>query len=104
VKTVSIDELKRNLSSLVGEAAAGTRILITKHRRPLATLSSAETEHVHIGARFGRGALKPLLRAPTQGRYLDVLDDDRRPVTSHADRLDTTLAGSRPSPDRGLVS
>lgn len=81
MKTVSIDELKRSLSSLVDEAAAGARILITKHRRPVASLSAADMEHVHIGARFGRGALKPLLKAPTQGRYLEVLDNDRRPST-----------------------
>ena len=79
MKTVSIDELKRNLSSLVDQAAAGARILITKHRRPVATLSSADMEHVHVGPRFGRGTLKPLLRAPTQGKYLEVLEDDRRP-------------------------
>ena len=79
MKTVSIDELKRNLSSFVDQAAAGARILITKHRRPVASLSDADMEHVHIGARFGRGALKPLLRAPTQGTYLEVLENDRRP-------------------------
>src|SRR5437867_7137089 len=80
MKTVSIDELKRNLSSLVDQAAAGARILITKHRRPIATLSAADMEHVHVGPRFGRGTLKPLLRAPTQGKYLEVLEDDRRPA------------------------
>ena len=78
MKTISIDELKRNLSSLVDEAAAGARIFITRHRRPVATLSAADMEHVHIGPRFGRGALKPLLRAPTHGKYLEVLQDDRR--------------------------
>lgn len=76
---MSIDELKRNLSALIEEAAAGTRILITKHRRPVASLAAADIEHVRIGSRFGRGALKPLLRAPTQGKYLQVLADDRRP-------------------------
>jgi len=79
VKTVSIDELKRNLSTLINQASAGARILITKHRRPIATLSAADTEHVHVGPKFGRGTLKPLLRAPTQGKYLEVLEDDRRP-------------------------
>ena len=81
MKTVSIDELKRSLSALVDEAATGARILITKHRRPVACLSAADMEHVHIGTRFGRGALKPLFKAPTQGRYLEVLDSDRRPST-----------------------
>ena len=80
MKSVSIDQLKRNLSALLAEAEAGGRILVTKHRRPVATLSAPGLEHVHIGARFGRGALKPLLRAPTHGSYLKVLADDRRPA------------------------
>jgi prevent-host-death family protein len=73
MKTVSIDELKRHLSAFIDEAAAGTRILITKHRRPVASLAAADMEHVHRGTRFGRGTLKPLLRAPTHGKYLEVL-------------------------------
>jgi prevent-host-death family protein len=80
VKTVSIDELKRNLSSLVDLAATGTRIVITRHRRPVAALGAADAEHVHVGPRFGRGSLKPLLKGPTQGSYLQTLDDDRRPT------------------------
>jgi prevent-host-death family protein len=79
MKTVSIDELKRNLSSFIDQAAKGTQILITKHRRPVAFLSAADMEHVHVGVRFGRAALKPLLHAPTQGHYLEVLESDRRP-------------------------
>ncbi len=78
MKTVSIDELKRRLSSLIDEAAAGGQILITKHRRPVATLCAADVAHVRVGPRFGRGALKPLLRAPTHGAYLEVLAEDRR--------------------------
>jgi prevent-host-death family protein len=81
MKTVSIDQLKRHLSSFVDQAAAGARIVITKHRRPVASLSPADIEHLHVGSRFGRGALKPLLRAPTQGKYLEALAGDRRPRT-----------------------
>jgi prevent-host-death family protein len=80
MKTVSLDELKRRLSAFVEQAAAGERILITKHRRPVASLSGADAEHLHIGARFGRASLKPLFRGPTGGEYLRVLDDDRRPA------------------------
>lgn len=79
MKTVSVYELKRHLSSFIDQAAAGARILITKHRRPVASLSPADVEHLHVGSKFGRGTLKPLLRAPTRGKYLEVLDDDRRP-------------------------
>jgi prevent-host-death family protein len=47
---VSIDELKRNLSAFVADAAAGEQILITRHGRPIASLTRADLEHVHIGA------------------------------------------------------
>ena len=79
VKTVSIDELKRNLASLVAAAAGGERIVITRHRRPVASLSRADLEHVHVGALAGQTSLKPLLRAATRGAYLEVLAEDRRP-------------------------
>ena len=80
MKTVSIDELKRNLASLVAAAAGGERILITRHRRPVASLSRANLEYVHVGALAGRASLKPLLRAATRGAYLEVLAEDRRPA------------------------
>ena len=78
MKTVSIDELKRNLASMVDEAAGGEHIVITRHRRPVASLTKADLDHVHVGARAGRGGLRPLLKGPTKGTYLDVLADDRR--------------------------
>ncbi len=82
MKTVSIDELKRNLSSFIDQAASGERIVITRHRRPVASLAPAGSEHVHVGARFGRARLKPVLKGPTKGAYLDVLIEDRRPADS----------------------
>ncbi|HAK96438.1 MAG TPA: type II toxin-antitoxin system prevent-host-death family antitoxin [Planctomycetes bacterium] len=78
MKTVPIQELKKNLASLVDEAAAGSPILITRHKRPLACLVSSAHRHVIEGARFGKGTLRSVLRAPTKGRYLSVLDDDRQ--------------------------
>lgn len=79
MKTVSIDELKRNLSSFIDQAASGERIVITRHRRPVATLTGAGTDHVRIGSRAGRARLKPVLKGPTKGAYLDALFEDRRP-------------------------
>jgi len=78
VKTVSIDDLKRNLSAFVANAAAGERIIITRHGRPVASLTGADLEHVHVGSRAGRAALRPLLKSATKGAYLAVLADDRR--------------------------
>ena len=78
MKTVSIDQLKRNLSAFIAEAAGGEHIVITRHRRPIASLTRADLEHVHVGSHAGRGALRPLLKSATKGAYLDVLADDRR--------------------------
>jgi prevent-host-death family protein len=79
MKSVSIQELKRHLSSFIEQAARGNRIIITKHHKPVASLSSADGEHLHVGPKYGRGTITPLLDAPTDGTYLEVLDDDRRP-------------------------
>jgi prevent-host-death family protein len=79
MRTVSIDELKRNLSAMVAAAAEGEHIVITRHRRPVAALTRADLEHLHVGPRAGRGGLRPLLKAATRGAYLEVLTDDRRP-------------------------
>ena len=78
MKTVSIQELKAKLSSLVAEAARGTTVVITRHRRPVACLTPADQQHLSVGRSFGQGALKPLLRQATRGRYLRILAEDRR--------------------------
>ncbi|MBI4603775.1 MAG: type II toxin-antitoxin system prevent-host-death family antitoxin [Planctomycetes bacterium] len=71
-------EFKKHLSAVMAEVAAGARVLITRHKRPVAQLASADLEHVHVGAKFGRAQIRPLFRAKTRGRYLEILDDDRR--------------------------
>jgi len=78
MKTVSIQELKADLSRLLAEVAAGARVLITKHRRSIAVLSPPEVHPVRVGRRFGRAKLEPCLENATAGRYLDVLAEDRR--------------------------
>jgi antitoxin (DNA-binding transcriptional repressor) of toxin-antitoxin stability system len=78
MKQVSIQELKRSLSALIREASMGERILVMRHRRPVATITDPGIEHMTIGARFGAGALRPLLRRATRGRFLAVLEADRR--------------------------
>ena len=78
MRTVPIQELKKNLAALVDEAAAGNPILITRRKRPLACLVSSALQHVLEGSRFGRGSLRSVLHAPTRGKYLAVLEDDRR--------------------------
>ena len=78
MKSVSIQDLKRHLLALIDEASSGVRILITRHKKPVAFLDSADRLHLHVGKHFGNARLVPLLRSATRGRYLDVLTDDRR--------------------------
>jgi prevent-host-death family protein len=77
VKRTSIQDLKRNLSALVGAAERGERIVVTRHERAVAVLGPSEAAHVHVGDRFGRDHLVPFLRAPTRGGYLRMLQEDR---------------------------
>jgi antitoxin (DNA-binding transcriptional repressor) of toxin-antitoxin stability system len=78
MKKVSMHNLKQELASYVGEAADGAEIMITRHNKPIARLSHPGSEHVHQGARFGKANLKPAVRVKTAGRYLQMLQDDRR--------------------------
>jgi antitoxin (DNA-binding transcriptional repressor) of toxin-antitoxin stability system len=78
MKQVSIQELKRSLSALIQEASRGQRILVLRHHRPVATITAPSVEHTTVGARFGTGALRPLLRRASRGRFLTVLTEDRR--------------------------
>jgi len=78
MKEISIQAFKGQLSAAISEAEAGSTILITRHNRPVARLSPANSPRVHVGKRFGRAKLTPVLKTNTHGRYLDVLLDDRR--------------------------
>ncbi len=71
-------DLKQELSSFVSEAAAGAEIVITRHNKPVARLSQPGTAHLHQGARFGKASLKPAVRGKKSGRFLQVLQEDRR--------------------------
>jgi antitoxin (DNA-binding transcriptional repressor) of toxin-antitoxin stability system len=78
MKQVSIQELKRSLSALIREASLGQRILVLRHHRPVAAITPPRVESTTVGTRFGAGALRPLLRRATRGRFLTVLAEDRR--------------------------
>ena len=77
MKMVSIQGLKAQLSAMVAEAESGDTIIITRHHRPVAQLSPARTESVHRGRSVGSGRIKAALKRGTQGRYLQVLLEDR---------------------------
>lgn len=76
--SVSIQELKQRLSELIRKAANGERVLITRHNKPVAYLSSSQLRHLHVGRGIGNAKLRPLLQNATRGAYLRVLQEDRR--------------------------
>jgi prevent-host-death family protein len=79
VKRISIQDLKAGLSAAVAETRAGATILITRHNEPVAQLGPVRPAHVRRGRRAGAAvAIEPALRCSgTNGRYLDVLAEDR---------------------------
>ena len=62
---------------MVAEAEAGDTILITRHNEPVAQLSPARTEPVHYGKNVGHGRIKAAVKRGTNGRYLEMLLEDR---------------------------
>ncbi len=70
--------LKLELASVIAEAEAGEEILITRHNKPVARLTRSGMEHLHRGSRFGNADLRPAVHGKTGGRYLQMLQEDRR--------------------------
>jgi prevent-host-death family protein len=77
MKMVSIQDLKARLSSMVAEAESGDTIIITRHHAPVAQLSPARTEPIHRGKNVGSGRITAAVKRGTNGRYLEVLLEDR---------------------------
>ncbi len=77
MKTVQIQELKRDLSALIERAAAGEAIEVTRHRRPVVWLVPAGHEGLHVGERCGRGRLEPLRDLRLSRPIAGTLADDR---------------------------
>ncbi len=76
MKRISIQDLKARLSSVVAEAESGGTIVITRHNQPVAQLGPPDS-HVHRAKGMARAALKPAIKEGTNGRYLEVLLEDR---------------------------
>src|SRR5438093_273016 len=87
MKTVSIDQLKRNLSAFIAEAAGGEHIVLARR----ATLPGGRAE-------CGRAPrTRSLAVRPPRPHARPV------PLARHADHLDATVARPRASPHRALV-
>lgn len=77
MKQISIQDLKAQLSAAVAEAESGETIVITRHNKPVARLGPAGPRHLHRGEAAGTGRLRPAIKRGTNGRYMEVLAEDR---------------------------
>jgi prevent-host-death family protein len=77
MKLVSIQDLKARLSAMVAQAESGDTIIITRHNAPVAQLCPARSDSVHRGKNVGSGRIRAALKRGTNGRYLQVLLEDR---------------------------
>lgn len=77
MKRISIQDLKAQLSATVAEAESGDTIVITRHNQPVAKLCPADSTLVRWGTRVGTAPLTPAATGAAEGRYLEVLRDDR---------------------------
>ena len=78
MKTISIHELKRNLSSLLAEVEGGRSFQVTRYRRPVAEISPVTAVGgLRVGSDFGRWRPRSVTKRATDGYYLKVLEEDR---------------------------
>ena len=77
MKVITIQYLKQHLSSVLTAAAAGTRFVVTRHKRPVAEIGATGANHLHVGSRFGKTRLRPAVEGKVGKRYLEVLLEDR---------------------------
>lgn len=77
MRQISIQALRQGLSRIVALAERGESILITRHKRGVTRLDPANPPSVHVGKRFGKSRLVPLLDRKGK-EVLNGLRDDRR--------------------------
>jgi antitoxin (DNA-binding transcriptional repressor) of toxin-antitoxin stability system len=77
MKEISIQDLKARLSATISEAEEGMTIVVTRHRQPVAQLSQVGSGHLHRGRGVGTRGIRPAVRRGTNGRYLEILLEDR---------------------------
>ncbi len=79
MRSVSVHELKRDLSRLLRDVEAGARILVTRHGRPVAALDPAPEPGLHVGRSSPAGNLHAAIEVDEerQAKVLGLLLADR---------------------------
>lgn len=78
MKSVSIQDLKPTLSSVLADVESGETVVITRHGKPVARLGPVDPPYVHRGALVGEYEFPPAI--PTgvgRKRILDVVLEGR---------------------------
>ena len=78
MKSISLKDLKENLSKYTEDAAHGETIQVTKYNKPFIYLTGASQPSLNVGSRVGKGTLRSVLSRGTNGKYLKVLLEDRK--------------------------
>lgn len=78
MKKISLNELKIALSEYAEDAAQGEIVEVTKYNRPYIRLVGAMNEAMTVGARFGQGELRAVLKKSVPlSKILRTIEDDR---------------------------
>ena len=77
MKTVSIQDLKPQLSSLVAQVESGAAVVITRHGKPVARLAPVDPPYVHRGTEVGTYDWPPAITNGLTKRALELLLEDR---------------------------
>lgn len=74
--TVSIQDLKPKLSSVLAEVESGSTILITRHGRPVARIAPVDPPYVHRGDLVGQ-PWPPAITTGLGPMIMAALEEDR---------------------------
>ncbi len=67
MSTISVQDLKAQLSGAIARAEAGATLIITRHNEPVAQLAPVSATYTHRGARVGSSRLRPAIKGGLRG-------------------------------------
>ncbi|MBI2336935.1 MAG: hypothetical protein HYU97_09285 [Deltaproteobacteria bacterium] len=78
MNTVTLKDLKEDLSSWAEKAAKGEIIHVTKYNRPYIVLAPSNPKGLHVGSRVGKGRFVTVVKRRGVGKLaLKALQEDR---------------------------
>ena len=77
MSSVTLKDLKEDLSSWAQRAAKGETIHVTKYNRPYIVLGPSNPKGLHVGSRVGKGHFVAVVKGGLRGLALKALQEDR---------------------------